>query len=285
VINVRIKANSFHIPLKDRSVQAVITSPPYWQMREYDIPCINIDGWIGQHGLEPTIDLFVTHAMLWISEVMRVLRDDGVFFLNMGDSYERKHELLMPHRLAIAMSDEGWICRNDIVWHKPNKLPESVKDRFSNRFEYVFMFTKNQKYYFDLDAVRMKTGTEIPMEQYQKHLGEAWGNHSHDLEQGNRFENHVKRLTHPKGKNPGNVWEICSQAYSGSHFATFPEKLVERMLLCSTRLRDVVLDPFAGSGTTGRVAIQYGRKPILLDLGYHYLQKDRLNNNQLKLMV
>lgn len=283
-----IKANSFHISLKDKSVQAVITSPPYWGLREFDIPKINIGGWLGHYGLEPTLRAYIDHTLLWIQEVWRVLRDDGVFFLNIGDCYadraatpagmKRKCKLLVPHRVAISMTSEGWILRNDIIWHKPNGLPESVKDRFSKRCESIFMFAKSAKYYFNLDAVRIKTGNEMPTELHQPK--KSWADHSHDLKKGNHFQNHVKRFSHPKGKNPGDVWRIPSQAYLGAHYATFPEKIVERMILCCTRPRDVILDPFAGSGTTGRVAIRLGRNPILLDLGYHDLQKQRTKNVQ-----
>ena len=174
--------------IKDTSIQAIITSPPYWGLRKYDIPDIEIDGWKGQYGIEPSYKDYIEHTLLWARKAWLALRDDGIFFLNVGDSYGtvsgtmgkgkwkdpkrsddelnsmpekininmHKCKMLIPHRIAIALIDSGWILRNDLIWHKPNGMPESCQDRFSKKFEYIFMFVKNEKYYFDLDAVREK---------------------------------------------------------------------------------------------------------------------------------
>lgn len=364
---MRLKANSFHIPLKDKSVQAVITSPPYWGLRRYEISEIIIGGnldckhnfvdhiqlprggknprpsiintnnamhatdargvkirsgfckcgaWRGHYGWEPTVDLFVEHTLIWVREVWRVLKDNGVFFLNLGDSYggswqnyggayngkqrpaeekppcrlaKKKYKLLIPHRVAIALIDDGWICRNDIIWFKPNAMPASVKDRFNTTHEKMFFMTKRERYYFDLDAVRSKeygktskTRWRIAIDRGSQPAPPFSKISSNSPTKQKRGQ--TKRFYNPLGKNPGDVWSIASQPYHDAHYATFPEKIVERMILCSTRPGDIVLDPFAGSGTTGRVAARLRRKPIMLDLGYHDLQKERTNNVQIEIV-
>lgn len=285
-------------------------------MRKYDIPDIQITGWTGQYGLEPDFELFIKHTMKWIKEACRVLKDDGLLFINLQDTYSTvsgnlgskhfnrpqytkkshatlnikqpktkypdKTKLLIPQRIAIALVDSGWLLRNDIIWHKVNGLPESANDRFTRAHEYIFMFSKKEKYYFDLDSVRIKTGTEIPLEEYKK--GKAWGTHKDDMTKGNRFESSVKRFTHPAGKNPRDVWSIPNQATTHNHYAAFPEKLVKRMVLCSSRPGDKILDPFCGSGTTIKVAEENNREGIGFDLGYQDIQKERLKIIQRQLM-
>ena len=258
-------------PMEDKSVQAIITSPPYWSLRKYDIPDCSVIGM--QYGLEPTYQEYIEHTRLWVKEAWRVLRDDGVMFLNLGDSYcgggrgsdnkfgegregqplswkgddsiRQKCKLLIPHRVAIALIDDGWILRNDIVWFKPNAMPESCRDRFSKKTEYIFMLTKQPKYYFDLDGVREE---------------------------------------HRRGKNPGDIWAYNTQPSPEKHYAMWPEKLVERMVMCSTKAGDTVLDPFAGSGTTLRVADQHNRHGEGIDLGYQDIQERRLSNIQKELL-
>ena len=246
--------------------------------------------WQGQYGLEPDFHLFIEHTRLWAKEAWRVIRDDGIMFLNLGDSYvgggrgsdkkfgigrdnlpesfkgddliKPKCKLLIPHRIAITLIDDGWICRNDLVWHKINAMPESVTDRFSKRYEYIFMFVKQDDYYFDLDAVR------------ETHL--VGGNRERSktfIEQG--VSDHILK-SHPKGKNPGDVWQIATQPSGEKHYAMYPERLVERMVRCSTKHGDIVLDPFVGSGTTIKVAETLGRVGYGIDLGYAEIQKRRL---------
>lgn len=316
-----IKHNVFERwSLADKSIQAIMTSPPYWGLRKYDIPDVVIGNWKGQHGLEPSFKDYIEHTRLWTSEAWRVLKDDGLFFLNLGDSYNShtaksknvggftgkqmrrnkeysdsiiigkpncglkdKCKILIPHRVAIALIDDGWILRNDIVWYKPNAMPESCRDRFSKKFEYVFMFSKQGKYYFDLDAVRedyhpdsynpnkIAKKSEKADEQYISNKAQAsW---------------HKKLLEGKlKGKNPGDLWTINTQPSPFKHYAMFPEKLVERIIKCSTKEGDTVLDPFCGSGTTQAVAIRLGRKAIGFDLGYQNLQKERLKDLQPKML-
>lgn len=345
-------------PIENKSVQAVITSPPYYSLRKYNIPdiiiggekdcehdfndnyiktqtspseksttigkmpnaqgfvsissfCVKCNAWKGQYGLEPDYKLFIDHSMLWIKEVWRVLRDDGIFFLNMGDSYPSgggkaveqsfkrqsaidtgaypddnpsaklrnsmgKCKLLIPHRIAINMIDEGWILRNDIIWRKGNALPESVKDRFSNKTENIFMFVKKKDYYFNLDAVKEPTITKdsILRDRDTTKLNNTPGRTKMSGLKENNYD----------FKNPGNVWEINTQPSKFKHYAMWPQKLVERMILCSTKKTDIILDPFAGSGTTLKVAIKNNREAIGIDLGYADIQEENLRNIQTTLL-
>lgn len=526
-------------PIEDCSIQALITSPPYYSLRKYSIPdviiggkkdcwhkssndywldngkCMACDAWQGQHGLEPSYRLFISHCKLWMQEAIRVLRDDGIIFVNLADSYNGsggqgnqhkqakvfgnfnphkdknypdKSKLLIPERFAIMCVDElGLILRNHIVWYKPNAMPESCQDRFSKKWESIFMFTKQEKYYFNLDDVRephaqvsierlqrsvsnnqgeliksdspepfllnfssdvwniptqpsgkfkglgdyegsdgktYKASLDCPIyehrlcaekkqrEQYDEQLNSSLNHisdnaihpaqgletesvsiHSHDVAQiknehffepkvhnmenrkisdegeansqnlhhnKRKNEKHASNLdsaaqkdseiaiyhnkkTHKKAPEPltnqtyisssekvddiggkqveheiaehtsrideNNILEVSSlnekginveveipsgilnishinnniakctcQQISDAHFAMWPEKLVERMILCSTRPGDTVLDCFCGSCTTGRVAIQHNRKFIGIDLGYGDIQQRRTKN-------
>lgn len=296
--------------------------------------CIHCNAWRGQYGLEPTPQMYVEHTRLWAKEAWRVLRKDGVFFLNIADSYPSgggkaveqsakrqsaidtgaypdyspsaklrqsmpKCQLLIPHRVAIGLVEDGWILRNSIIWHKTNAMPESVTDRFSKKYEYIFMFTKQEKYYFDLDSVR------VPFAESSYTRGKAACNSEKSDEMGDRFGAYITNIKqkewHRKllngelnGKNPGDLWDIHTQKSSEKHFAMWPERLVERMIRCSTRppreidgelLIDAVLDPFCGSGTTLKVAQQLCREPLGIDLGYHEISKRRTSKIQKEMFV
>lgn len=242
-------------PIESESVQAVITSPPYYALRKYNIPNIKIGAWQGQYGLEPTPQMYVEHTLLWAKEAWRVLRNDGI----------------------IALVDDGWTLRNTIIWYKTNAMPESVTDRFSKKYEYIFMFTKSPDYYFNLDSTR-EPHKEISKERIKhpfnptKVEGRAINN-----------EGDMARFCHPLGKNPGDVWTIPTQPSSEKHFAMWPERLVERMIKCSTKAGDTVLDCFAGSGTTLKVAEELHRKGIGIDLGYQEISKRRTGKIQKRL--
>lgn len=244
--------------LPDQQAQCIVTSPPYWGLRDY-----NIDD---QIGLEPTLPQFINSLVSVFREARRVLRDDGVLWLNIGDGFtsgnrgwrapdkknparamsvrpntpeglKPKDLMGIPWRLAFALQDDGWYLRADIIWNKPNAMPESVKDRPTRSHEYLFMFSKQEQYYYDRDA--------------------------------------VKELN---GRNLRSVWNVNTTPFPGAHFATFPQKLVDPCVKASTRPGDFVLDPFFGSGTVGLAAEQLGRSYVGIELNPEYvaLAADRL---------
>lgn len=319
-------------PFEDNSIQAIITSPPYYSLRKYDIPDIEIGDWKGQYGLEPTYKLYIEHTLLWAKEAWRVLRDDGIFFLNIGDSWNggnrgagmspeqwsdkqksntgtmswnvplreknvpSKCKLLIPHRVAIGLIEQGWILRNDIIWSKPNAMPESVRDRFSKKFEYIFMLSKTGKYYFDLDAVRLpeSQATKQKIECEIKRINNSNGLPDYEtLKAGAAYKRPIlpsmyRATTYGDTTdaktgnrvNPGDIWTINTQPSPEKHYAMWPESLVERMILCSTKSGDSVLDPFAGSACTLRVADKLNRTAYGIDLGYQEIQARRMSNIQ-----
>ncbi|ANV25564.1 DNA-methyltransferase [Agrobacterium pusense] len=244
--------------LPDQQAQCIVTSPPYWGLRDY-----NIDD---QIGLEPTLPQFINSLVSVFREARRVLRDDGVLWLNIGDGFtsgnrgwrapdkknparamsvrpntpeglKPKDLMGIPWRLAFALQDDGWYLRADIIWNKPNAMPESVRDRPTRSHEYLFMFSKQEQYYYDRDA--------------------------------------VKELN---GRNLRSVWNVNTTPFPGAHFATFPQKLVDPCLKASSRPGDFVLDPFFGSGTVGLAAEQLGRSYVGIELNPEYvaLAADRL---------
>lgn len=251
--------------LPDSSIQCAITSPPYWGLRDYSIP--------DQLGLEGALPQYINALRTIFTEVRRVLKDDGIFWLNIGDGYtsgnrgwrapDRKNparamsvrpetphglkpkDLLgIPWRLAFALQEDGWYLRADLIWNKPNAMPESVKDRPTRSHEYLFMFTKDVRYYYDRDAIMEVIGS------------------------GKR--------------NRRSVWNIHTQAFAGAHFATFPPALVEPCILAATRRGQFVLDPFFGSGTAGLVAQRCGRNYVGIELhpGYVALAAERLKADE-----
>lgn len=252
------------------AADCIVTSPPYFGLRDY--------GTAGQYGLEATPADYVDTMRALFTELRRVLADDGTLWLNIGDSYSTyagnrgqsatgfskngpmpaapsgaglsgdrpaKNMLGIPWRLALALQDDGWILRNAIVWNKPNAMPESVRDRLAGRYEHVFLFSKSPRYWFDLDPIR-----------------EPMAGHTMALNQ----------MTHPAGRNPGDVWSIGTKPFPGAHFATFPIELPRRCIAAGCKPGGTVLDPFNGSGTTGQAAQQLGRRYVGIDISAEYLQ-------------
>ena len=276
--------------LDDESVQCVVTSPPYWGLRDYGVD--------DQLGLEATPEEFVENMVDVFREVKRVLRNDGTLWLNLGDTYcgtghkgehtDPKHKegrngrkialnnkvaglkskdlIGIPWRVALALQADGWYLRSDIIWNKPNPMPEPVKDRPTKSHEYIFLLTKSAKYYYDHEAIKEKGN--------QNRIGE--------LGKAVRKRNHGGRndgFTVASGtvgdgmtRNKRSVWRITTKPYSGAHFATFPEELPEVCIKAGTKKSDVVLDIFAGSGTTLRVASKLGRKGIGIELNPEYIK-------------
>ena len=258
--------------MPDQSIHCGVTSPPYFGLRDY--------GMDGQVGLEQRAPEYIASLVSIFSELHRVLRDDGVLFVNLGDTYagfkdgkfppqsqsngnqrampisgapHRSKKLLqldgfknkelmgIPWRFAFAMQDAGWYLRQDIIWSKPNYTPEKVRDRFVKSHEHIFLFTKRDKYWFDGDAVR------IPAE-----VG---------------------------SKLKPDVWVVPTSSFKGAHFATFPPELIEPCILAGCPVNGTVIDPFAGSGTTAGVAIKHNRNAVLCELNPEYaaLVADRVN--------
>lgn len=290
--------------LPDASVDCIVTSPPYYGLRDYGTP--------GQYGLEDTPAAYVDQLRTVFAEARRVLADDGTLWLNLGDSYAcppkgsesktdglagrsnhgttpagsggksggglaAKQLLGIPWRVAFALQDDGWILRNEIIWAKPNAMPESVTDRLSGRHEHLFMFSRSPRYRFDLDAIRE------PHTAPERRAGSR-AFRARDL-------NHRRTATgayagpDARGRNPGDVWEIATRPYPAAHFAVFPIDIPLRCIKAGCRPSGVVADPFSGSGTTGAAARQLGRKYVGIDLNaeYHDLARDRFAQGVLDL--
>jgi len=331
------------------SVHCVVTSPPYWGLRDYgtatwdggDEACdharpnarmaherrastrgggvatvaaqdagVNAEAVCGrcgatridsQLGLEATPEAYVANMVGVFREVRRVLRDDGTLWLNLGDSYaggatgsrgpndkqntsvgsifERPDKLPpglkpkdlvgIPWRVAFALQADGWYLRSDIIWAKPNPMPESVTDRPTKAHEYLFLLAKSPRYYFDAEAVR-EPFAGLP---YQ-------GRQNGAILNGDRKDRGRTIGMTTTARNIRTVWTVATQPYPGAHFATFPEKLVEPCVKAGCPSEGVVLDPFAGSGTVGRVANRLGRRAVLIDLSADYIDQAMLRNAQ-----
>jgi len=244
--------------LPTESVQCMVTSPPYWGLRDYGIE--------GQIGLETNLQQYINKLVAVFAEARRVLKNDGVLWLNIGDGYtsgnrgyrapdkknparamnvrpdtpeglKAKDLLGIPWRLALALQADGWYLRDDIIWNKPNAMPESVKDRPTRSHEYIFMLTKKERYYYNSQAVK---------------------------------EN---------GRNRRTVWSVNTMPFPEAHFATFPPALIKPCILATSQRNDFVLDPFFGSGTVGVVCQELDRLFVGIELNVEYIRiaKKRLN--------
>jgi DNA modification methylase len=279
--------------IPDDSIQACITSPPYWGLRDY--------GQDDQIGLEQDPNAFVASLVDVFREVKRALTPDGVFWLNIGDSYsgsgkgtagnlgkkhnerhlEHKHSAIIPDglkpkdlvgipwRLAFALQADGWYLRQDIIWHKPNVMPESVKDRCTKAHEYLFMLTKSQRYYFDNEAI-FEPVAEVSLARAKRGLKTDRPS-AKTSSGGIDVEEMGERFVNPKGRNRRSVWSIPPARFKGAHFAVMPEGLVEPCVLSSTKPGDTVLDPFMGSATVGVVALRHNRSFLGCELNPDYV--------------
>ena len=258
------------IKLPTSFFQAIITSPPYFGHRNYSGQnnCYEI-------GQEKTVEEYIEHLVDVFSKIRQNLRSDGLLWLNLGDTYRGKSLLGIPWRVALALQSDGWILRSDIIWHKPNAMPSSIKDRPTTDHEYIFMFAKDQDYYYDADAIREPHVTfseKSKMRGGRNHFGKVNGTPENGKNSGNNnlHDGRWDQAFHPNGRNKRTVWEIPLGKFRDTHFAVYPEKLVENCLLASTRFNDFVLDPFAGSGTTGVVACKHNRKFVGVELVKKY---------------
>jgi DNA modification methylase len=259
--------------LSDGSVQCVVTSPPYWGLRDY--------GHEGQIGLEQTPDEYVAELVAVFREVRRVLADDGTLWLNLGDSYASGKQLVgIPWRVAFALQADGWWLRQDVIWAKPNPMPESVTDRCTKAHEYVFLLTKSAQYFYDAAAIAeevagefLSSGAKNP--RYGRQGGQMPSeSRGEAYKRPSSVERSLSRsafLAPNDGtRNKRSVWTITTKPYSGGHFAVMPMALVEPCILAGSERLDTVLDPFCGSGTVGVVALRNQRKFIGIELNAEY---------------
>ena len=266
--------------LPDQSVNCCVTSPPYFGLRDY--------GHGGQIGLEETPDAFVQKLVEVFREVKRLLCDDGTLWLNLGDCYnsQTKQLLGIPWRVAFALQTDGWILRSDIIWNKPNGMPQGPQiKRPTTLHEYIFFFTKNKNYFYDVDSIRQSHKTNGVSE---RRVGGITSNAQYSTPAGNNdrtVSTGTRMGQNPLGKNRGSVWTVNTKPYSGAHFATFPPELIRPCILAGCPKGGVVLDPFGGSGTTAGVAMQEGRGAILCELNPEYIPliNKRLSEIQPKL--
>lgn len=286
-----------------QSVQCCVTSPPYWGLRDY--------GHASQIGQEPTPEGFIESLVTVFREVRRVLADDGTLWLNLGDSYcsqggshdgrsdnnpgvgaarvwrngigradgvvdergqrnrngntvknlKSKDLVGVPWRVALALQADGWFLRSDIIWYKPNPMPESVTDRPTKSHEYLFLMSKSRKYYYDAEAIAEPVSS-TGGGNFSREYADAQPGHG------------AMQLERPdyQSRNKRSVWTVPTAHYTQAHFATFPPNLIKPCILAGTKPGDTVLDPFAGSGTTGMVAIELGRRATLIELNPDYVK-------------
>lgn len=252
----------------DESVDMVITSPPYWALRDY--------GAEGQLGLESTFQEYINKLCDIFDEVKRVLKKSGSCWVNLGDAYsgsgkgvggiKSKSLLQIPSRFAIEMCNRGWILRNEIIWHKPNAMPQSVRDRFTVDYEKLFFFVKSKKYYFKQQKEQMKTN-HICWKSIRKHSRMV----SLNTTKQNDFSQDLK-ISKDLQRNKRSVWSINTKPFKEKHFATYPEELIITPIKACCPENGIVLDPFMGSGTTAVVARSLGLKYVGIELNPDYIK-------------
>jgi DNA modification methylase len=322
------------LPLEDKTVNCCVTSPPYWGLRDY--------GKEGQLGLEKTPEEFISNMVEVFREVKRVLKDDGTLWVNIGDSYagsgkgandytrEKRNTLTEAHHnighttgvfmsdiykpkdlvgipwmLAFALRADGWYLRQDIIWHKPNPMPESVTDRCTKSHEYIFLLSKSQRYYYDADAIR--TEAKNPLDDLRRIEAQTWDNKntpdklrngirptkvkipggwdrgegSHGtIHRGGRTSAEYQIAEIKSGANKRTVWTVPTMPYSEAHFATFPEDLIVDCIKAGCPENGLILDPFMGAGTTALVSAKLNRNFIGFELNEKYIKiaEKRLSN-------
>ena len=278
--------------LENHSIDCVVTSPPYWGLRDYGVK--------GQLGLEPTYQEHIKNIVNIFQLLKPKLKDSATIWLNYGDCYatakngrdasnivgddrtfrnkpfttiqgqlKNKDLVMMPNRIAIALQDDGWWIRSEIIWHKPNPMPESIKDRPTSAHEKIWLITKSKKYYYDADAIKENcVGDERKWSDTYENTGSILqGKTNAKIKKTRRYSknNSLKR-------NKRNVWTITTKPFKAAHFATFPPDLIEPCIKAGCPEGGVVLDPFSGAGTTGIVANKLNRKAILIELNPDYIK-------------
>ncbi len=260
--------------IEDNAIDCIVTSPPYFNQRDYGVK--------RQIGAEKTLNEYIHNLTALFSILRRKLKEHGTFWLNIGDKYVNGAQQAVPWRVALALVADGWTLRSDIIWHKPNAMPSSVKNRFTVDHEYIFLFTKGEKHFFDQDAVREPHITLSPasrMRGGKNHFGKKGG-----TPEGGKFGGssglHTgdwDRTFHPKGRNKRTVWSIPLSKNRDAHFAVFPDKLVNPCLKAGCPNGGLVLDPFCGTGTVSLVAAQLGMKSINIDIHPRYVEIAKAN--------
>lgn len=258
--------------LPDALVDIIVTSPPYFRQRDY--------GSNGQIGREKTPEEYVANLVRVFSECRRVLKPSGSLWLVLGDKYDEGKLMGLPWRVALALAADGWYLRSDVIWHKPNAMPSSVKNRLTTDHEYIFFLTKNAEYYYDADAIREPHVTFSPHSQMRggrKHFGVRGGTPETGKNGGNSnlHDGRWDQAFHPLGRNKRTVWSIPLSKFRDAHFAVFPESLVETCILASCPPGGTVMDPFLGSGTTAAVAGRLGRSSIGIEVSADYCEMAR----------
>jgi DNA modification methylase len=291
--------------LPDELVHCCVTSPPYWGLRDYGVD--------GQLGLEPTPEEYVANLVAAFREVRRVLRDDGTLWLNLGDCYngsggaggdynpgglkegqpkypgrnisslKPKDLVGIPWRVAFALQADGWWLRSDIIWHKPNPMPESVTDRPTRAHEYIFLLSKSQHYYYDAQAIREPSSMPLPSsdtknkrnERKQGRRDKQRGHGRRHAGFNERWDQMSKAEQCAMGRNKRSVWTVATRPFPEAHFATFPLQLIEPCILAGAPVGGLVLDPFAGSGTTAVAAKRLGRQWLGIELNPEYAEMAR----------
>jgi DNA modification methylase len=289
--------------LEDSSIDCVVSSPPYFGLRDYGVN--------GQFGLEKTYQDYLANTVKVFETFKPKLKDTATIWWNVGDSYNQnqsagdrvskyskkqktnqgnlgfkiesqknlkvKDLLMIPNRVAIALQESGWYIRSEIIWHKPNPMPESVRDRPTSAHEKIWLITKNKKYYYDADAIREPvaeaTITRLSEKNLKNQKGSTRGNG------GMKSNGNMKPVGNMETKNKRNVWTITTKPCKEAHFATFPKDLIEPCIKAGCPEGGVVLDPFGGSGTTGIVAQSLNRQAILIELNPEYIEisKNRID--------
>lgn len=286
--------------LPKASVQCCVTSPPYYGLRDY--------GHADQIGLEQSPEEYVAKLVAVFREVQRVLKDDGTLWLNLGDSYANggrqsrdtddklsqrgmnvrpddgakpKDLLGIPWRVAFALQADGWYLRQDIIWHKPNPMPESVRDRCTKAHEYLFLLAKSWRYWWDAEAMQEMATDPETMRGRVRPSADPLYVQTGDKGSG-RYRSNLHNIAPRDTRNRRSVWTIATKPHSGAHFAVMPPALVEPCILAGSRPGDVCLDPFSGSGTVAAVAASLGRQAIGIELNpeYQSLAIERIRDAQ-----
>lgn len=305
--------------LENESVNCCVTSPPYYNLRDY--------GCEGQIGLEKTPEEYIEKLVEIFREVKRVLKEDGTLWINIGDSYagsckgrnkdgiankeafsktqrgnegslrgvltktqspncKPKDMIGIPWMLAFALRADGWYLRQDIIWHKPNPMPERVKDRCTKSHEYIFLLSKKPRYYFDNKAIQEPAVTYKDLKRRVRNGHGEWKNKKASSTYAVSGTGRSRESLYSEGgkRNKRDVWSVTTKPYKGAHFATFPPDLIEHCILAGCPEGGVVLDPFGGSGTTGMVAKQQGRNFVLIELNEEYVKlcEERTNTMSIK---